>query len=61
VMESFVVFAGKGSASAFAAGQASLGEFLASADVRLFDGQEELPFPVLTTPDPPGPDGLAAC
>ena len=61
VMESFVVFAGKGSASAFAAGQASLREFLASADVRLFDGQQELPFPVLTTPDPPGPDGLAAC
>jgi hypothetical protein len=61
VMESLAVFSRKGPAVAFAAGQATLRDFLQSADVRLFDGQEELPFPVLTSPDPPGPAGLGAC
>lgn len=61
VMESLIIFSRKGPAVAFAAGQVGLREFMAAADVKLFDGQEELPFPVLTQPDPPGPPGLGTC
>ena len=61
VMESLVVFARKEPAVAFASGQITLPEFLAAADVRMFDGQDELPFPVLTTREIPGPPGLDGC
>ena len=61
VMESLVVFARKEPAVAFASGQITLPEFLAAADVRMFDGQDELPFPALTTHEAPGPPGLEGC
>jgi hypothetical protein len=61
VMESLVVFARKEPASAFAAGDTTLYDFLTAADVRLFDGQEELPFPALAAREASGPPGLGSC
>jgi len=61
VKESLVVFARKEPASDFAAGDSTLYDFLTAADVRLFDGQDELPFPALAARDEPGPPGLGSC
>ncbi len=61
VAESLVVTSAKPEVAAFAAGTMPSAEFLASAVVRAFDGQTELPRPSLPVEDAAAPAGAAGC